>query len=88
MYSISPELYYQYKDLVLAYSLANQRYRGTKVDRTSSCLTDKEIAERLGLEEKDVTEIRCVAEVDTTPLEAYAEAESFKNERCRSFLGK
>ena len=88
MHSVSPELYNQYKDIILNHSLAVQRYQGTQQDTTSACLTDKQIAEKLGLDEKDVREIRCVAEVDSIPLETYLEAEQFKKDHCHQFLGE
>ena len=63
--TISPKLYQKYKDQVLDQSNARQRYEASANLRG---LTDKEIAEKLGLSEDEVTEIRILAELETPPL--------------------
>lgn len=83
-YTVSKELYEKYKHQVIDLSLAVQEYEGTRQKRG---LTDAEIAERLGLSERDVTEIRTVAEVDLQILEWYTEAEDFKIERMSKRIG-
>lgn len=82
VYFVSPQLYRQYKDAVLELSLAVQEYTGTVQNTKTRCLSDRQIAERLRLEERDVAEIRCIAETDVLTLGDYAEAERFKQERC------
>lgn len=71
MFRLDPEVYRRHRDEVLALSNSLQRIgqRG---------LSDREIAERLGLDERLVTEIRCVAERDRYPLEEWEKAIEFK----------
>ena len=52
VFSLDPEVYRRYKDEVLALCTSFQT-----IDRPG--LSDKQIAERLGLDECTVTEIRC-----------------------------
>lgn len=86
---VSPELYHKYKHQVLEMSPAIQYYEGTTMLRESSCLTDQEIAERLGLDVEDVTEIRCIAEIDLLPADAWLKSENWKREKAqRSFKAR
>ncbi len=84
---IDPETYERHKDEVLRLSNsfqvnihehlpANERTRG---------LSDREIAEKLGLEERVVREIRVVAERDFYPLDEWEKAIDFKDKACRAF---
>jgi ribosome-binding protein aMBF1 (putative translation factor) len=84
---VDPELYKQHKDEILRLSDSiqinfqehlppEQRRRG---------LSDKEIAERLGLDERTVREIRVVAERDTYDLSEWEKAIEFKDKACRAF---
>ncbi len=84
---VEPELYRRYKDEVLRLSNSFQvniqehlppetRQRG---------LSDREIAERLGLEEGVVREIRVVAERDCYPIDEWEKAIAFKDRACRAF---
>ena len=75
---VSPELYHKYKHQILEMSPAIQYYEGTIQQRQSSSLTDEEIAERLGLEVDDVTEIRCIAESDLLPADAWLNSANWK----------
>jgi DNA-directed RNA polymerase specialized sigma subunit len=72
------DLYNRYKDEVWKLTNAIQRYEAGKLRRG---LSDKEIAERLGLTVEEVTEIRCVAENEMIPLEHYLDAEHIKEKR-------
>jgi hypothetical protein len=78
MFRLDPEVYRRHKDEVLRLSNSFQKIgaRG---------LSDREIAERLGLEERVVTEIRCVAERDLYPLEEWDQAIEFKRRACRDW---
>ncbi len=78
---VSPELYEKYKQQVLEMSLAIQNYVGTTQVRETSSLTDREIAERLGLDVADVTEIRCMAEIDLLPADAWLKSVDWKQAR-------
>ena len=75
MFRLDPELYRQHKDAVLALANSFQRIgqRG---------LSDREIAEKLGLDERTVTEIRVVAERDCYPLDEWERAIEFKRRAC------
>ncbi len=85
---VSPELYDKYKNQILEMSPAIQCYEGTKVRRESSSLTDQEIAERLGLDVEDVTEIRCIAELEVLPADAWVQSANWKQEKTRKALGR
>ena len=71
VFKLDPEIYKRYKDEVL--QLANSFQR---IDRRG--LSDAEIAEKLGLSERVVTEIRCVAERDCYSLDEWEKAIEFK----------
>jgi hypothetical protein len=75
MFRLDPEVYKRYKDDVLALSNSFQR-----IDQPG--LSDQQIAERLGLDPRTVTEIRCVAERDCYPLEEWEKAIEFKRKAC------
>ena len=77
---ISPELYHKYKHQVLEMGLAIQYYEGTTAIRESSSLSDQEIADRLGLDVNDVIEIRCIAEIDLLPADAWIKSDNWKRE--------
>ena len=85
---VSPELYERYKQRVLEMSLAIQYYDGTMAQRDSSSLSDQEIADRLGLDIEDVTEIRCIAEIDLMPPDVWMESANWKQEKTDQFFGK
>ena len=76
MFRLDPELYRQHKDTVLKLANSFQRIgqRG---------LSDREIAEKLGLDERTVTEIRCVAERDCYGLDEWEKAIEFKRRAAR-----
>ena len=75
VFRLDPEVYRRFKDEVLRLSNSLQR-----IDRRG--LSDREIAERLGLDERTVTEIRCVAERDVYPLDEWERAIEFKRKAC------
>lgn len=77
-FSISPDLYHQHKDQVLALTNARQRYEPGKDLRG---LTDAEIAEKLGITPEEATEIRCIAEVDLADADRFFEADAWKEGR-------
>ena len=80
---VSPELYHKYKQQVLELSPSIQYYEGTTLKRESSCFTDREIADRMGLEVDEVTEIRCIAEIDLLPADAWLKGHDWKREKVR-----
>lgn len=85
---VSNELYNKYKDRILEMGLAIQNYQGTEALRESSSLSDQEIADRLGLDVEDVTEIRCISELELLPADAWVESANWKREKTLKALGK
>lgn len=86
-YFVDPETYKQYKDEVLDLSHAVQVnfQEHLPADKRHPGLSDRQIAEKLGLEEKVVREIRCVAERDKYSLDEFEEAIRFKEKACRDY---
>ncbi len=74
-FRLDPALYARHKDEVLALSNSFQR-----IDRRG--LSDREIAERLDLDERTVTEIRIIAERDCYSLDEWQRAIDFKRKAC------
>lgn len=83
---ISPELYEKYKEKVLSMSLSFQNYVGLRHVREESCLSDAEIARKLGLSREDVTEIRTVAEIDLLPSDTWLKSDEEKRNKCLAFF--
>jgi len=71
VFKLDPDVYKRYKDEVLKLGNSFQ-----KIDQPG--LSDQQIAERLGLDERTVTEIRCVAERDCYSLDEWEKAIEFK----------
>lgn len=86
-YFVDPETYRKYKDEVLALSHAVQVnfQEHLPPDQRHPALSDRQIAEKLGLDERVVREIRCVAERDKYSLDEFEEAIRFKDEHCRQY---
>ncbi len=86
-YFVDPEIYQKHKDQVLALSNSIQVNINEHLapEKRQGCLSDKQIAEKLGLEEHVVREIRVVAERDYYPISEWDEAVRFKDEACRGF---
>ena len=74
-FKLDPEVYARHKDEVLRLSNSFQT-----IERRG--LSDREIAERLALDERTVTEIRVVAERDCYPLDEWERAIEFKRKAC------
>lgn len=89
-YFVDPETYEKYKDKVLELSHAVQInfQEHLPADKRRPGLSDKEIADELGLEERVVREIRCVAERDKYSLDEFEEAIRFKEKACRDYSVK
>jgi hypothetical protein len=86
-YFVDPETYEKYKDEILELSHAVQVnfQEQLPADKRQPGFSDKQIAERLGLDLQVVREIRCVAERDKYPLEEFEEAIRFKEKACREY---
>ncbi len=82
--TLSPKLYDRYKEKILGMSNSFQRYEGGGYNG----LSDGQIAKLLGLTEEDVTYIRCVAELETPPLDNWQEAIHRKLEEAQKFIGR
>ena len=89
-YFVDPETYQKYKDEILDMSHAVQinLQEHLPAEKRQPGFSDKQIAEKLGLEEKVVREIRCVAERDKYTLEEFEEAIRFKEKACRDYSVK
>jgi len=87
---VDPEIYRKYKDQVLELSHAVQInfQEQLPAEKRRPGFSDKQIAEKLGLEERVVREIRCVAERDKYPLDEFEKAIRFKDDACRAYAKK
>ena len=85
---VSPELYEKYKNQIYEMSCAIQVYEGTVAVRESHSLTDREIADKLGLDVADVTEIRCIAEVEVLPADTWMKSDEEKRRKAKAFFSK
>ena len=86
-YFVDPETYRKYRDQVLELSHGIQVnfQEHLPADKRRPGLSDREIAERLGIEERVAREIRCVAERDKYPLDEFEAAIRFKDKACRDY---
>ena len=86
-YFVDPETYNKYKDEILELSHAVQVnfQEQLPAEKRRPGFSDKQIAEKLGLELQVVREIRCVAERDKYPLDEFEEAIRFKDKACRDY---
>ena len=87
---VDPKTYKQYKDEVLDLSHAVQVnfQEHLPADKRHPGLSDRQIAEKLGLDENVVREIRCVGERDKYSLDEFEEAIRFKEKACRDYSVK
>ncbi|MCZ6504299.1 MAG: hypothetical protein O6945_17515 [Gammaproteobacteria bacterium] len=86
-YFVDPETYKKYKDEVMQYSQSVQvNYQEfLPEEKRQPGLSDKQIAEKMGLEERVVREIRVVAERDTYSIDEWEKALEFKDNACRNY---
>lgn len=86
-YVVDPDLYDQYRDEVVRLSNSFQVNVNEFLpdDQRQRALSDAEIAEQLGLDVRDVTEIRVVAEHDQYPIEEYEASARFKDAAASSY---
>ncbi len=84
---VDPETYKRYKDEILRLSDSFQVniQEHLPAETRQRGLSDKEIADKLGLEERVVREIRVVAERDYYDLDEWEKAIQFKDKACRAF---
>ena len=86
-YFVDPATYKKYKDDVMQYSQSVQiNYQEfLPEEKRQPGLSDKQIAEKLGLEERVVREIRIVAERDKYSIDEWEKAIEFKDNACRNY---
>jgi len=84
---VDPDLYELHRHEIVRLSNSYQENVNEflPVGERTRPLTDAEIAERLGLDIRDVTEIRVVAEHDEYPIEEYERAARFKDAAVDSY---
>ena len=84
---VEPEIYRKHKEEVLRLSDSEQVnfQEHLPADRRQRGLSDREIAERLDLDERTVREIRVVAERDVYDIDEWEKAIEFKDKACRAF---
>jgi ribosome-binding protein aMBF1 (putative translation factor) len=86
-YFVNPETYNKYRDEILSYSQSIQvnTQEFLPEEQRKRPLSDKEIAEKMGLDERMVREIRVVAERDAYPIDEWEKALEFKDRTCREY---
>ena len=84
---VEPEVYKKYKDQVLELSQSIQvnYVEHLSPEKRKPGFSDKQIAEKLGLDERVVREIRCVGEREFYDVEEWEKATAFKEQQCRAF---
>lgn len=86
-YFVDPDTYKKYKDEVLQYTQSVQvNYQEfLPEEKRQPGLSDGEIADKLGIDEKIVREIRVVAEREKYDINEWEKALEFKDNACRNF---
>jgi ribosome-binding protein aMBF1 (putative translation factor) len=84
---VDPEIYHKYRDRVLEDSQSIQVNYPEHLppEKRRPGLSDAQIAEKLGLEERVVREIRCVAEREYYPIDEWERAIEFKKNSCSAY---
>ena len=84
---VDPEIYRKYKDEVLSLSDSVQVdfQEHLPPEKRQRGLSDREISEKLSLDERTVREIRVVAERDVYGIDEWEKAIEFKDKACRAF---
>jgi len=89
-YFVDPETYRKYKDQVLelSHSVQVNFQEQLSADKRQPGFSDSQIAAKLGIEERVVREIRCVAERDKYPIDEFEAAIRFKDKACRDYAAQ
>ena len=84
---VDPETYRRHREeiLELSNSIQVDVHEHLPGEKRRRGLSDREIAERLDLDERTVREIRVVAERDYYDIEEWDKAVEFKDKACRAF---
>jgi ribosome-binding protein aMBF1 (putative translation factor) len=87
MFFVDKETYKKHKDAVLELSQSIQvnYVEHLAPEKRKPGLSDAQIAEKLGLDERTVREIRCVGEREYYPIDEWEKAVEFKEDRCRGY---
>ena len=85
---VDPEVYHKHRAVVVRLANSHQYNRNEFLDEEvrQRALSDVEIAEIVGIDVRDVTEIRAVAEHDEYPIEEYEASARFKDAAAASYL--
>ncbi|MEX0644170.1 MAG: hypothetical protein WD076_02595 [Parvularculaceae bacterium] len=84
---VAPEVYHRYKDEILSMSQAIQVNYPEHLppDKRKPGFSDRQIAEKLGIDAETVREIRCVAERQYYDIDEWFKAIEFKEKACREY---
>ena len=84
---VDPEIYKKYKDEIISMSHSIQinypEHMNPEVRKP--VYSDEQIAEKLGLDTRTVTEIRCVAEREFYGVDEFEKALEFKERQCTGY---
>ena len=85
---VDPEIYHKHRTEIVRLANSHQYNRNEFLadDVRQRALSDAEIAEIVGIDIRDVTEIRAVAEHDEYPIEEYEASARFKDAAAASYL--
>ena len=86
-YFVDPETYKKHRDAVIemAHSIQVNYPEHLSPDVRKPGFSDQQIAEKLGLDVRTVTEIRCVAEREYCGLDEWQKASEGKEKACRGY---
>ena len=86
-YFVDPEVYKKYRDQVIemAQSIQINYPEHMPAEKRKPGFSDEEIAEKLGIEARTVSEIRCVAKREFYGVDEWEKAVEFKDRQCRSY---
>lgn len=87
---VDPTTYRKYRDQVIEMSQSIQvNYQEfLPPERRRPGYSDREIADKLGLDERTVVEIRCVAEREFYSIDEFEKALDFKDRACRGYAAQ
>ena len=87
---VDPKVYKKHRDEVLRLSDSYQVniHEFLPVEQRTTPLSDAQIGEKLGLDERTVREIRVVAERDAYGLDEWEKAIEFKRKACKEYAEK
>ncbi|MBL4758677.1 MAG: hypothetical protein JKY32_13905 [Rhizobiales bacterium] len=84
---VEPDIYRKYRAQVVEMSQSVQIniHEHLPADKRQPGFSDAQIAEKLGLDERTIVEIRCVAERDQYGVDEFEKALEFKDRSCRGY---